>query len=344
MKSGFPENETEMYPVIKEFFLKSLKCDAVFVDGDDTFVRLQRNLRIREVDVVALENPDGADPRVHLIEAKRFVKGQSFEECFNQVEAIRPSGDRLWVAFPESEWKSLPSADQRRNERKLNEYGFGLLLVTEAECYWDIKAPPNREVTDAGRSEVLQQLGFATDPFMPVVGTLGTAEAKKAAGLMALTYMVADILYKLERRKANFQRDWDSEQDKNFVDHGWFVPSINLTGKVVCELDPFGRLLEDSFPTAWVEIELSLENVSARLDRGTGFGTHVYLDDGAWKWKTISIADGIGAIKYWADRGLDETVKLMQRIDIVGRVTESLRSDFERVIRDARKCVADPLK
>jgi hypothetical protein len=335
-----------MYPIIGAYFKDTLRCDAVFMDGGggEVYLRLPKDLHTREVDVVALQNPDGIDARVHLVEAKMLTKGNAFEDCFSQLDSIRERGDRLWVAFPESEWRSLEEGDRKRNERRLDDAGFGLLLVNRTDCFPEVAALPNR-TTESQRSDVLQQLGFAKDIFTPNVCTLGVAEARTAGGIMALTSLIADIVYELERRKANFQKYWDSEQDKNFVEHGWFVPSIDFSGKVGCELDPFGRLLEDGFPTAWVEIELSsLESVSATLDRGSSFGTHVYLDDGGWKWKTISIADGTSTIKYWADRGLDQTFKLMQRIEILGRVRESLKSDFKRAIKEARKCLTDPLK
>jgi hypothetical protein len=55
------------------------------------------------------------------------------------------------------------------------------------------------------------------------------------------------------------------------------------------------------------------------VERGSGFGTHVYLDDSeGWKWKTIPIVDGIEAIKYWADRGLNDGVNLIQQSKFSG--------------------------
>jgi hypothetical protein len=87
MNKTFPQKESDMYPIIKDFFLKS--CDKVFVDG----LRLRKNLRIGRVDVTALENPDGVASQIHLIEAKSFAKRQSFEECEPAPLSRTP---RLW--------------------------------------------------------------------------------------------------------------------------------------------------------------------------------------------------------------------------------------------------------
>jgi hypothetical protein len=338
MNKTFPQKESDMYPIIKDFFLKS--CDKVFVDG----VRLRKNLRIGRVDVTALENPDGVASQIHLIEAKSFAKRQSFEECVNQLEAVRDSGDRLWAAFPENQWNSLKETERRGNVKKLNEHGFGLLLLNPTQCYPEINAPPNGKVTEAGRAEVLQQLGFATDLFMANVQTLGVAEARKAGSIMALISMVADILNEVESKRVGFQRYWGFEYDKDCVSAGWYVPNVELKGQVFCELDPFGCFLGDGVPTAWVGVVMPLDKVFARVKRGPGFGTHVYLDDSeGYNWKTIPIVDGIEAIEYWADRGLNDGVNLIQRIEVLGRMKSSLKSDFDRVIKEARKCKADSL-
>jgi hypothetical protein len=261
-------------------------------------------------------------------------------QCVNQLEAIKDSGDRLWVAFPENQWKSLVETERRGNEERLNEHGFGLLLVNPTECYSERKAPPNRKVTESGRIEVLQQLGFSTDLFMPNVQTLGVAEARKAGSIMALICMVADILNEVESKRVGFQRYWGFEYDKDYVSAGWYVPNV-LNGQVFCELDPFGCLLGDGVPTVWVEVDMPLDKVYSRVDGGSGFGTHVYLDNGKWEWKTIPIVDGIRAVKYWADRGFNEEVNLIQRIEILGRMKSSLKSEFDRAIKEARKCKAD---
>src|ERR1700730_16090077 len=265
MKRKFPPNEAAMYPVIKDYFLRSLNCDYVCADRDEKYVRLSKNSRIRRVDVVALSDPNGADPRVDLVEAKLFARGDSFDACVNQLDSIRDSGDRLWAAFSEDEWESLTDADRRRNERKLSDHQCGLLLVSEANCLPRIKAPHNADVTKAGRSEVLQQLGFAKELIMPNVETLGNHQDISAGGIMALMCLIGDILFELEHRKADLRAGWDSAQDLNFILHGWYVPIVDLTGQVICELDPFGRLLKDGFPTVWVEVELPLGGIFARL-------------------------------------------------------------------------------
>jgi hypothetical protein len=216
-----------MYPLIRDYFLNVLKFDKALVDdGNEQFVRLRKNLHAREVDIVAVKDPNAAKPRVDLVEAKAFAKGNSFEECFSQIDSIRDSGDRLWVAFPENQWNALALIDRRRNESRLNDFDFGLLLVSETECYAEIKAQPNRQVTETGRAEVLEQLGFPQDVFLPAVQTLGMPEAAKAAGIMGLICMVADIVNELEaKRSVDFQRYWGTEHDEKFISHGWYEPT-----------------------------------------------------------------------------------------------------------------------
>ena len=340
MKDAFPERESDMYPVIRGFFEDTLKCDKVFADGDEVFVRLRKNLHVGEVDLTALEDPDSNAPKVHFVEAKKFAKRQSFDECFSQLHALRESGDRLWVAFPQSQWKSLDEDDRRSNEKKLIEFGFGLLLVNPRECIAEIKAPLNRDVRDAGRTQVLQQLGFSTDLFFPPVLTLGSSEARAASRIMVLTCMVADLINTFEpRRKFVFQTYRDVAYDEDFVSRGWYMPTFDLPGEVLCELDPFGCLLEDGVPTLWVEIEIPLEEALARVSEGSTFGTHVYLQRGEWEWKTVSILDGL-AVKYWADRGFSDVVYLLQRVNILGRLKASLRSQLETVIQAAKEAAA----
>lgn len=336
MNTAFPQKEAEMYPIIKDYFRNTLKCDPVIVDGEGG-VRLEKNLHIGEIDLAALKDPTGKACEIHLIEAKLFTKREAFEQCVNQIDAVRDSGDRLWVAFPEAQWKSLLPTDHQRNEKRLNDSAVGLLLVTSEECYAEIKAPPNREVTESGRREVLQQLGFVTNPLLPDVSSLGRVEAKKAAGLMALTCMVADILYELEKKRITLRRDWDNLADDDYVANGWFLPTLELSGPVDCSLDPFGRLLQDGVPSVWVSVTPSIDNIFGRLQQGSGYGTHVYLEDGEWQWKMIPVADGGEAVRYWVDRGLGEDVELCVRLEISGRMKSSLKSDLERVINDARE-------
>jgi len=169
MDKAFPKRETDMYPIIRDYFLSSEKCEQVFVDGDEAFVRLKKNLHIREVDLAALKDPNRRTSQIHLVEAKSLTRGHKFEECINQIDSVRDSADRLWVAFPEAQWKLLPEADRQRNEKRLNDHRFGFLLVSPTECYAEIKAPPNREVTESGRTEILEQLGFAPHLLMPSV-------------------------------------------------------------------------------------------------------------------------------------------------------------------------------
>jgi hypothetical protein len=313
-----------------------LKFDHAYADGDEKYLYLPKNSRIRKVDVVALRNPDGSVPQVDLVEAKLLARGHSFDACVNQLDSIRDSGDRLWAGFAEDEWESLSDADRRRNEKKLSDHGCGLLLVSDGNCYPRIKAPQNADVTEDGRSEVLKQLGFAKDIFMPAAQTLGITEAKKAGGIMALTCMIADVLQELEHRKVNFQKYWGDAYDEDCVVGGWYVPNLDLSGKVFCELDPFGCFLGDGLPVAWVEVAITLEETYSRLERESDFGTHIFLENDRAEWRTIALSDGRNAIKYWADRGF--TVgNLLHRIEILRRAREALRTNFESVIRDARK-------
>jgi hypothetical protein len=341
MNASFPQKEAEMYPIIRDYFLTKVKCDNVFVDGEGG-VRLEKNLHIGKIDLAALKNPASKDCEIHLIEAKLFAKRHSFAACVNQITAVRDSADRLWVAFPEAQWKSLRETDRQRNANKLSDSAVGLLLVTSEGCYPEIDAPLNPERSRLGRTEVLEHLGFLSDPFLPQVSSLGLVEAKNAAGTMALTCMVADILYEIEHKRVTFHRYAGYLYNDDFVTNGWFVPIVELSGSLYCELDPFGRLLGDGVPAAWVEVDVPIGTIVARLDRGSGFGTHVYLDDGKWQWKTIPVADGTHAVKHWINGGLNETANLCVRVEIVGRMKSSLKSDLERVINEARRFLSAP--
>jgi hypothetical protein len=336
MNGKFPQREDEMYPIIRAYFMAKLKCDHVFVDGDEAFVRLERNLHTGEVDLAALRDPDGKASQIHLVEAKCLTKRQSFEECFSQVDAVRDSGDRLWVALPEAQWKALPDAQRQKHEKRLNDFHFGLLLVTPEECYPEITAPLNPDRSDSGRTEVLQQLGFAIDPFLPTVSGLGRVEAQTAAGAMALICVVADMLYEIggagKGNRVTFHNYWGTPYDDEFISHGWFLPNLELSESLSCELDPFGRLLGDGVPTAWVGVEAPINTIFARLDGGSGFGTHVYLEK-EWQWKMIPVADGSEAVRYWVGHDLDAS-NLYVRIEISGRMKGALKSDIERVIKE----------
>jgi len=158
--------------------------------------------------------------------------------------------------------------------------------------------------------------------------------------MMALTCMVAEILYEVERKKVSFQRFEDYLYDDDFVSKGWYVPNVELAGSVHSELDPFGCFMQDGVPVVWVAVVAPVEKIHARLEHASGFGTHVYLDDGEWQWKTIPIADGKQAIDHWMDRGLNVNVNLSVRLEILGRMRSSLKSDLERVIKEARTFLA----
>lgn len=216
--------------------------------------------------------------------------------------------------------------------------------MTSSDCYPEIQAPLNPDRKESERAKVLESLGFPRNPFLPRVGGLGGVQTQQAAGLMALTCMVAEMLYEIEgarkRKRVTFHDNWGTPYDDDSVTHGWFLPYFELSESAFCELDPFGRLMGDGVPVAWIGVEVPIESILAGLDGGFGFGTHVFVE-GEWDWKMIPVTDGSEAVKYWVDHDLKDSSSLYVRVEIGGRMKSALKSDLQRVIDEARKFLSE---
>ena len=183
MAKLFPQKESEMYPVIKEYFSETLKCNRVFIDS----LRLTVNLSKGRVDITALEDVGENEYKIHLLEAKMLNKRHIFHECIDQIVSIKHYGNYLWVAFPEREWDCLEEAEKKRNEEVIKEKELGLLLVSKNECYPKIKAPFSKISSEENRNIVLEKLGLSIEnEFLHTIETLGSEESRKAANTLLL--------------------------------------------------------------------------------------------------------------------------------------------------------------
>ncbi|MCX5778743.1 MAG: hypothetical protein NTU66_05980 [Elusimicrobia bacterium] len=332
----FPQRETDMYPVIEEYFLKTLKCDKVFKDGDETFLSLKKNLRKGEVDLTALEDVEESNCKIHLVEAKSFAKRHSFQECLHQITAIKDSGNYLWVAFPEREWESLNEKEKKENITEIKEKGLGLLLVNENVCYPEIKSPLNK-ISEENKNTVLEHLGlFAGDTYLPIVETLGGEECKKAARIMLLMEMVENCVKEITKK---MKVDTQEGNEDSFTKY-FYNTSIYLSDHVGIEFDPFSCYLRDSAPSVWVWLlfnDSSTKNDFEKyLNSKTLFGTHILLDNNDWDWKIIPIHDRNQVALPLIKKGFTN-IWFGNRIEINGRHKESLKKDMEQSITEAKR-------
>jgi predicted RecB family endonuclease len=109
---------------VKNFFKKNYKCQDVVADlpNDDFVVRVPRNLRKREIDVVSVrETPKEIVD--HLAEGKTVAKSHSFAEAVNQLDDALSSGtcydcfSRRPNGYGYRRWSARSKRKENRYER-----------------------------------------------------------------------------------------------------------------------------------------------------------------------------------------------------------------------------------
>jgi hypothetical protein len=256
-------NERALYPPVKQWFKAERGCDVAVADTpkDKLKVRLPRNLKKREIDVVALEPTARERSVVHLAEGKLFADGQSLETCLNQAESVRAVGDFAWVFFPKRDWDKVPEKERRHNEQLVTARGMGLLLVKGKSCEARILAPSNPHKDENSVAEVFEALGESRDAVFPPVSVLGAAEAQRAAGTMALVAMVKDIVSQILNCR------WeDSGHDGGHVRRGFYIVWSDVEEDVYPEIDPWGGYLRDGIPALWLWQNITVPQLLDRLN------------------------------------------------------------------------------
>jgi hypothetical protein len=339
--------ESDMYPYIKDFFRKSYKCKDVVADlpDDPYLVRVPKNLRNREIDVVAVrETPN--EVIVHLAEGKTFEKSHSFAEAVNQLEDVSEFGHFLWVFFPAKKWALLPHAEREADEKKLGTKGFGLLLVDGKEVIEELTARPQKPTPDK-IGEVLRCMGKIRRECLPVLDALD-ANHRHLASRASATGAVAATLVAAALRRAGLGKvtinQWELDFDDVDLDEwcDWFylndveldIPEISI------QTDPFGVHLRDGRAVLWVWSDTSEQRLEEYVRRPVHpFGTHVYAQDSVygWQWQIQVLADvDATAVRRIVARGFG-TLLIGHRLELSGRSAARLGDEAVAAVKQAKK-------
>lgn len=279
--------ETALYPAVKRWFQQERHCSSCVADlPRDLKVRLPRNLKIREIDVVALEPTAWGRPLVHLAEGKRFASGESLAACVNQADSVRAAADYVWVFFPKSDWEAVEAKQRVRNEEHVKSRDMGLLLVQGRSCEVIIEAPRNKAVDEEEAMRVFEALDESPMSIMPTVDQLGASEAVRAASTMALVSAVEEVVSSVVNCD-----DWtNAHNDSEAVRRGFYVRALE-TETLYLELDPWGCYLRNGSPVLWFWAELTSEQLLNALGGGRLIGTHCYFPTGRWNWHMVPTGD-----------------------------------------------------
>lgn len=328
-------SEASLYKPVKEWFLKHRGCEDAVADLPDETrkVRLNANLRIGEIDVVAIESVRKGRRLVHIAEGKRFCKRESFSNCLAQADAVRRYADFLWVFFPKADWLAVPSNDRQANEEAVRKHGFGLLLVSGKNCEVAIDAPKNQDVVDSYAANVFAALEVSAVNTVPFVPPLGVMTADYAASLSALTRGLETLISgALDSTVA-----WDDDWGFDAVEHQFYVSTLELERCYVV-VDPFARYLKDGIPAVWILRTISRTVFDRLMTSGKLRGSHVMFDNDLWDWEVIAAGDLTAeqARRLLVDGfGQQEgTLNLMRYVPVLGRPQNAVQRDVIDAVKE----------
>jgi len=242
--------ESSLYPPVAKFLVKKYACDprATWVAGCGKDLTFPSGFRKSKPDVVTVHR-EGDTSEVHLVEAKLLhIRAFAFDETRNQLDNHRRYADKLWAAFPESQWQDV-AANHGRWKRELGDRGFGLLLVNSGKVRIELEPGSNPKMEPACKDELLEALLVPQDKAISVpslgtdMGNAACVAAARVAELMAGP--VKELLAPKGRVGPFLALDYDSEVD-------WFVMGEFEKGLLSVNGDPFGRILGDGRPVIWV--------------------------------------------------------------------------------------------
>jgi len=200
-------------------------------------------------DVVTLHR-ERASSEVHLVEAKLLhIRAFAFQETVNQLDNHRRYADKLWAAFPESQWQNA-AANHDRWKHDLRERGYGLLLVNGNKVRSDFGAGSNSKVVPTCKAELLESLLGPQDwpVSVPSLGSdAGRAAARSIARVVELMAGPVKELLAPKGKVTPFLTPGycDSED-------AWYLFGEVWKGNRFVQGDPFGRTLDDGRAVIWV--------------------------------------------------------------------------------------------
>jgi len=327
-------HEEDMYPAVKRFFSRELRCKHIAVDlPDQKKVHLPRNLGTRDPDVLGVTE----DGEVAVAEGKLLaVTGQPFEQCVQQVDSLRSFADHLYVFFPESDWGDLSKEDAKEDIKVLRDKKIGLILVDENGKYKVRFKPPNNDtVEEAKRVQVKELMGLTTNDRIPRFEGLDPLAARKANAILcgledALIEVVQTAVgnvFKNAKKKRGAYQSFDARQNV----FRWYVC---LPGDIVVEIEPFGTYLDDGQPCIWISKQASEEFLKKYLeDEALRFGTHVFFCD---ENENVPRAD-VTAERIARCVEQESSHYVCHKVDISERSKSGLRREMESLLRQCKK-------
>lgn len=351
--------EAEMYPVVKRFLNKQYDCNTVYADlpGDALKVRLRRNQKFREIDVVGIAKSNSSNPIVHLCEGKRFSKGESFENAIEQLSAVRESGDKLWVFVPKKQWEEdLDDEDRKLNRTRIKEHHFGLLLVDtdKRQCHEEVSAPSeNPKMLPEKKNELLEMLEIEQEElpyFLP--GILSKEEAGVAASTFGLIYdFIQNEVHETwnevfkEQKKAtlslNWSQNWQRIRSSRISDSPpWLIIQTSLwwKDKIGIEGDPFGTYLGDGQPRIWVWCALLSKEIPEEIYQY--FGEWYFYAENSKGEGNMQRARDIYDLSLWEKSGYVKEHYIGYSLNVIDRTSKGIQNELCLALKALKKYAA----
>lgn len=275
--------ESVLYPPVAKFLEKEYACDprASWKAGCGKDLTFPSGFRKSKPDVVTVHR-EGDTSVVHLVEAKLlYIRAFAFDETRNQLDNHRRYADKLWAAFPESQWEAA-AANHGRWKRELGDRGYGLLLVNSGKVRIELAPGSNPKMEAACKDELLEALLGPQDKAVgvPSLGTqMGKAAARAVARVVELMVGPVKEVLAPKGRPGPFSKleFYDSETS-------YLLVGDYRKGSLVVQGDPFGVELGDGRPVIWVWRDLgALTADDPRIDAASAdnqaAGTYYYAED-----------------------------------------------------------------